>query len=68
MIMFQFSDKFRHFSSGQTTRPDYGGQNPPGVAGGGRGEAGLRVPGQQVHDYQSDLPGEGERSYQWGPL
>ena len=68
MIMFQFSDKFRHFSSGQTTRPDYGGQNPPGVAGGGRGEAGLRVPGEQGYDHQSDISGEREWSHQWRPL
>ena len=46
----------------------HGWPHPPGAQGGGRGEAGLRVPGEQGHDHQSDISGEREWSYQWRPL
>ena len=46
----------------------YGWPHPPGTEGGGCGEAGLWVPGEQGHDDKSDIFGEREWSYQWRPL
>ena len=46
----------------------HGWPHPPSAEGGGCGQAGLRVPGEQGYDHQSDISGEREWSYQWRPL